>query len=651
MCGLAGILPGSAGPLREPAALEAELRRMRDRLAHRGPDASDLFVSVHADQGDAAAGLAHTRLSIIDLSESGAQPMASDDGRFVIAYNGEVYNFPALRQALQGEGVRFRGHSDTEVVLRSLERHGLAALRSLDGMFALALLDTHDASVLLARDRVGQKPLYVARLSGRGWAFASELTPLLGVPGADTELDRESLSHILVFGCAPAPHTLRRGIRQLEPGAWMRLRAGADPEHGRFVDAPGPRAPVSEFGVGSDLESQSRALEKALERSVSEHLVADVPVGILLSGGVDSSTIAALAARCAGPVKTFSIVHDDPGYDESREARAVADAIGSEHHELRLPAGGLTEAELDCIVDHHGDPFADSSSLNVLRLSRAMREHVTVALSGDGGDEVFAGYDRFAQLRWLSRLGRLPGIALRGGADLARQLPGERARQIARSLQIASMPVDRRALAFRSLFWPEEQEQILLPEWRPGASGANLDRLLEEHGTRLEPDPVASAHWFEQRLNLPDDMLTKVDRMSMVAALEVRPPLLSNDVLAFAAGLPFSAKNARGEGKRVLRALARRLVPSWVIDRPKKGFALPLIDFGGTVFAEATRFALESEHSSLRRLFLPAALGALSAELLHRGSGRHPEDSSFRRVHRRYLLTILERGLSRLGGC
>jgi asparagine synthase (glutamine-hydrolysing) len=639
MCGLGGILSAETGPLAERSRLESELRRLRGGLVHRGPDASDVAVV-------GSAGLAHTRLKIIDLTQAGAQPMWSPDGRYVLAYNGEVYNHAALRAELEERGESFRGRSDTEVVLRLLALEGEAALPRLDGMFALALLDTRSGEVLLARDRAGQKPLYVAGLEGGGWAFASELTPLLSVPGADCGIDPVSLQHLLTFGFMPAPHSLRRGIRQLRPGTCVRLQAGAPAVERRYVDDHGPREPRLE----RDLQTLSRELEETLSRAVAQHLVADVPVGVLLSGGVDSSIIAALASRLTGGVKTFSVVHDDPLYDESAEARVVADWIGSEHHEIRLPAAGLSEADLDVLVAHHGDPFADSSSLNVLRLSREMRKHVTVALSGDGGDEVFAGYDRFAQLRWLSALGALPGPLLEAGSGLASRLPGGRARQVARSLRIAAMPRERRAVAFTTRFWPEEQAEILRPEWLPREGAHELARLLEERGARLEPDPVASAHWLEQRLVLPDDMLTKVDRMSMVVALEIRPPLLANDVLELAARLPFSAKNRGRVGKRALRALARRLVPARVIDRPKKGFALPLLEHGGAVFEDATRFALESHDSPLRQLFRADALERLSTQLMARGEGREPEDSAFRRVHRRWLLTLLARALVQQGG-
>jgi asparagine synthase (glutamine-hydrolysing) len=435
-------------------------------------------------------------------------------------------------------------------------------------------------------------------------------------------------------------------VRQLRPGSFVRLRAGTEPTADRFAPEAGPLAPP----LSGDLEGLSRQLETLLSETVREHLVSDVPVGVLLSGGVDSSTVAALAARHAGRLRTFAVVHRDPAYDERRPARAVADAIGSEHHEIELSDAPLTEDELDAVVDHHGDPFADSSSLNVMRLAREMRRHVTVALSGDGGDEVFAGYPRFAQLRMLYALGRAPAALLYGGAALAAPLGGRVPRQVARTLRVAAMPPLRRAVAFTTLFWPEEQMRLLRPEWLAANPGGTLDALLRARGAEREADPVAAAHWLEQALILPDDMLTKVDRMSMRSSLEVRPPLLGARVLDFAARLPFDAKHSGATGKRALRALARRLVPPWVVDRPKMGFAMPLEVHGGKVFEEAWRFAADSESSPLRAVFRPDALAALRTQLDRRGEGRDPEDSPFRRVHRRWLLTLLARALVRQGG-
>lgn len=634
MCGIAGILRPSG----DRQALKAELEGLRRSLVHRGPDDSGIELV-------GSSGVAHTRLSILDRSPLGAQPMWSPARDQVLVYNGEVYNFRTLRAELEAEGEPFRGGSDTEVVLRVLARQGVEGLSRFDGMFALAALDARGQSALLARDRVGQKPLYLARLSGGGWAFASELAPLLALPGVDTALDLEALSHVLTLGFAPAPYTLRRGVRQLEPGSWVRLHVDREPESGRFVSPPGPREPTR----AGDAASLVEPLEETLSRCVAEHLISDVPVGVLLSGGVDSATIAALAARHTGRVKTFTVVHRDPAYDESDVARRVAHHIGSDHHEIEVSDSPLTEEELDVLVDHHGDPFADSSSLNVLRLTRQMKQHVSVALSGDGGDEVFAGYPRFTILRDLEWLARVPRPLTAGLAALGARVPGRRARQASRLLDLVGQSPGRRQVAYFSLFWPEEQAEILQPERIPRRPGDAFETLLRERGCELEADPVASAHWQEQRMLLPDNMLTKVDRMSMVPAVEVRPPLLAGPVLDLAARMPFAAKHRGREGKRVLRRLAQRLVPPEVTEGPKKGFALPLEEYGGRVFSDAFGFAVDSEASPLREIFRPDALASLSTSLRRSGEGRDPEDSPYRRVHRRWLLTLLARTLDRQG--
>lgn len=637
MCGIAGILLDQERARALGGGFEQRLLRLRDRLGHRGPDDS-------AIERVGGAGLAHTRLAILDLTQAGAQPMWTERRDRVLVYNGEIYNHADLREKLEQEGHRFRGRSDTEVLLQWMSSRGEEGLAELDGMFAFGLLDADTEEVFLARDVMGQKPLYYASLEGGGWAFSSEIMALLALPEVSNEIDPLGLFHLLTFGFLPAPFSLRKSIRQLLPGEWLRLRARGEPERGTFAPAPAPH-PVP---LACGLEESSEALMSAISSSVRRHLVADVPVGILLSGGVDSSIVAALAASHESEIETFSVVHEHKEYDERDAARKVAEFIGSRHHEIELSRSPLREEELDRLVDHHGDPFADSSSLAVLRLSEAMRNNVSVALSGDGGDELFAGYPRFAQLRWLNRLARWPRAMLVAGKGLCLVSPGQRARQAGRALHVAAMPESHRSVAFKTFFWPWEQSYILREEWRVDAG--ELEQLLENRGWPAEEDRIASAHWLEQRLILPDEMLTKVDRMSMAVSLEVRPPLLGKPVRELAARLPFEMKLKSGEGKSILKRIARRLVPAEVVDRPKKGFAVPLSSHGGRVFEDAWGFAVGSEQSPLRRIFLPEALRSLERSLAAAGEGVDPEDSPYRRVHRRWLLTLLARALSRHGG-
>jgi len=393
------------------------------------------------------------------------------------------------------------------------------------------------------------------------------------------------------------------------------------------------------------IAEQDHELERLLLEAVGNQLQADVPVGVLLSGGVDSSLVAAAAARKVGRINTFSVVHRDPRYDERKPARAVAEHLGSNHTEIELPSAGLSEAELDELVRHHGDPFADSSSLPTRRLANEVRKHVTVALSGDGGDELFAGYARYQQNQWVAQLAFAPDAALSSILKGYGHLPAaaaQRTRRLARAASLAQRPRAERAVGTVVFMWPDEQNHKLLQAIAPNA----LAELVTQRGMNDALLDLGDAcHRMEQHLILPDDMLTKVDRMTMAASIEIRPPLLDDALVQFAAGLPISSKIHRGEGKAILKRLARQWVPPWVVDRPKMGFAIPLQDFGGKVLADATREALESAASPLRRLFKPESLREFTTEFARQGEGVTPEDSPFRRSQRQWQLVVLARSL------
>ena len=646
MCGIVGI----AGPgLRTGAAACADLAATTtaatQALRYRGPDAQATW------QGDGVA-LGHVRLAIVDLTSAGAQPMVSRSGRTVCVYNGEVYNRAELAAPL-GD-FPFRGHSDTEVLLERFERDGVRVFQQARGMFAIALWDTVSGELTLLRDPIGIKPLYVAQTDD-GVAFCSEAAPLFGWPGVDNRVDPESLQHVLTLGWMPAPWTLARGVRQLLPGEIWRVNLAGQVRKERLAPPIGQAI----GGGPSDPAEQDRQLAHLVQSAVTEQLEADVPVGVLLSGGVDSSVVAAAAAKARGKIRTFAVVHRDPRYDERKAARAVADHLGSDHTELELPTGGLTVEELQGLVDHHGDPFADSSSLPTRRLAHLVRQHVTVALSGDGGDELFAGYARFALNNQVEQLARLltplPNSARLGLRQLGRPLPSalplpERvaglSRRLQRALLLALRPATDRSVGTLTFFWPDEQAQLLAPAWRsPDALAALLTARcpLPPSG---EPE---AAHRLEQHLILPDEMLVKVDRMTMAESIEVRPPLLDPRIAAFAASLPLQAKYGNGEGKSVLKRLARQWVPPWVVDRPKMGFAIPLLDFGGAVLQDATRWALQGADSPLQQLLTPVARQKLQAEFAVRGEGRGAEDSPYRRVHRQWLVTLLALSIQRHG--
>jgi asparagine synthase (glutamine-hydrolysing) len=638
MCGIAGV----AGPLARD--LDAErVQRLLRAIAHRGPDAFGVWRGV-----DVALG--HTRLSIRDLSSTGSQPMHSASGNSTIVYNGELYALDDIASQLSASGIKLRGSSDTEVVLELLELRGHSALSGLNGMYGLGYWSHQRRELLLARDHAGIKPVYYAVAQG-SLVFASELKPILEFEAVDRSLDRTALSHFLSLGFVPAPWTVFRSIRQLLPGEVL-----------IFSQARGIRVERPARRIGDPVSSPPLSYSAARDRlgdlvssAARDQLVADVPIGVLLSGGVDSSVVAAAAARQSGRIRTFTVVHDDPRYDEREPARAVARHIGSEHFEVQMPKNGLTMDELESLIDHHGDPFADSSSLPTRRLAREVRRHVKVALSGDGGDELFCGYPRYSIGDAIHRVARAPS-RLRSSAVSAlsivnRHLPQSglrtRTRQISRALALASRPPPERAVGTISFFWPEEQRSLLMPQFHAEPEALS-SLILERSPANLEPDMSDGCHRMEQHLVLPDDMLTKVDRMTMAESLEIRPVLLDSRITEFATGLAIGHKLRGDEGKSVLKAVAREWLPAWVIDRPKMGFAVPLLDFGGKVLADMTRWSLESTDSPLATLFSLEGRMALGREFERRGDGVDPEDSAFRRSQRQWAVAVLALSLHRL---
>lgn len=585
MCGIAGFI--TLGLTADEAG--RRVRAMTDRIAHRGPDADGHWL-------DAASGVAlgHRRLSIVDLSPAGAQPMLSHDGRYVIVYNGEVYNHHDLRRELDAEALRsWRGHSDTEVLLEAVSSWGLeATLRRADGMFAFALYDLRDKVLHLARDRFGEKPLYYGRV-GDALVFASELKALRTFPGFKAGIDRDALAEYLRYGYVPAPRSIHVGISKLPAGSVLSLQAG--------VATTGPMDPVAWWSA-LDAAMAARAapftgthaqavdeLEALLRNAVGRRMEADVPLGALLSGGIDSSTVVALMqAQRSDRVRTFSIGSTQPGYDEAIHARAVADHLGTDHTELYVSAEDAL-AVIPRLPELYDEPFADSSQVPTFLVSQLARRHVIVALSGDAGDELFGGYNRYfhgaSVWRRLSRLpqpvrafaaraatalspaaldrmvGALGGLAPR---ELAGGRAGEKLHKLAGLLPAADQAAFHRAMLS---YWPDP------------------DRVVLGSQASAPADPLAGHHdlWFAERAMLvdtlhylPDDILAKVDRASMGVSLEARVPLLDHRVFEFAWRLPMAMKISGGQGKQVLRDVLYRHVPAAIIDRPKQGFAVPI---------------------------------------------------------------------------
>jgi len=583
MCGIAGLI--KADP---QDRLESQVRAMADTLSHRGPD--DCGVWVDANAGIA---LAHRRLSILDLSPSGHQPMHSACGRYVIVFNGEIYNWSELRSMLEsaGQAFRWRGHSDTEVLLTAIGAWGLSiALSRARGMFSFALWDRSEQSLYLARDRVGEKPLYYG-MAGNAFVFGSELKALRALSHWQANIDPEALALFLRYGYVPAPRSIYRGIFKLSPGTFLQIRRdgsyGAPVQWWQFEKL----AVAQARNTLPMHESQAiNALDQVLGDAVAEQMVADVPIGALLSGGLDSSTIVALMqARSSRPVRTFTIGFSEGSYDEVRHARAVANHLGADHTELYV-SPEEARAVIPRLPDMYDEPFGDSSQIPTFLACALTRQHVTVCLSGDAGDELFGGYNRYY---WATSVWRR---AVRTPAGLRRLI----------AASISMIP----AAAWNSVF--KAIGPLLPGRLRVSNPGDKLHKLAEVIGAespellyrllvsqwrgplplRQIAEPVTLASDFlswptlptfaEQMMAvdtltyLPDDILVKVDRAAMASSLETRVPFLDKRVVEFAWRLPFEMKIRNGQGKWLLKQLLYRYVPRKLVERPKQGFAIPI---------------------------------------------------------------------------
>ena len=579
MCGIIGIRAHGASTFDR-----RKLEQMTDMLAHRGPDGHGVWATP-----DATVGLGHRRLAIIDRSALGSQPMVSASGRFVISFNGEIYNFISLRTELAKCGARFRGESDTEVMLAAIETWGFtSALQRAAGMFAMGVWDEEDRVLYLARDRIGIKPLYYAS-SGAGTAFASEIRPLVHWLGKLPPLSKRGLQEYLRLGYVPAPLTIFENVAKLPPATILRVTAdGAQaPEVYWSLLANTCAASIERSHDEPSLRAQ---LEEMLDRSVREHMIADVPLGAFLSGGIDSSTVVALMQRSSTrPVRTFTIGFGEAGFDESKHAAAVARQLGTDHTELTV-----TDAEardlIPIVPSVYDEPFADASQLPTMAVSRLARTQVTVALSGDGGDELFAGYDRypFVAEMWR-RIGRTPAMLRRPAAGFLRTLPAERwnalFRCFGRVLPSGCIPVlaGQKIYKGAALLGAESVEALsraMVAQW--AVPELMLGPRMRPEETARDVDCNAGLDTIDRQIlwdmanYLPDDILTKVDRASMHYGLEARVPLLDHRIIEFALGLPITMKIREGTGKWLLRQVLYRHVPQEVVDRPKMGFNVPI---------------------------------------------------------------------------
>lgn len=624
MCGIAGIAAGGA-PL-DPDWLARRAAAMAGTLAHRGPDRGGAWRD---DAGRVALGF--RRLAILDLSAAGDQPMGSACGRWRIVYNGEIYNHAQLRADLEARGHRFRGQSDTETLVEHVAAHGIdATLPRLVGMFAIALWDARDRRLWLIRDRLGIKPLYWGELEGV-FVFASELKAIRAGLDAAPDIDRAALSAYLGANHVPAPWSIYRGVSKLEPGTVLTWSPGEQPRIRRYWSLADVVA--QERRPLDAAEAIDRA-EALIGEAVRGRLIADVPLGALLSGGIDSSAVvAAMRARGGGaPVRSFTIGFAEAGYDEAAHARAVAAHLGTDHTELTLGAEDA-RALIPALPDWFDEPFADSSALPTHLVCRLARQHVTVVLSGDGGDEVFFGYNRHvAGARALARLAAVPAplrglaaglieaVPTRGWDALALALPEKRRpRMLGDKLHKLA-----RAMTARSV---EGFYQSLIGRWQdPG-------RLTGFTGALHPPIdlPETAFHDASERMAaldmlgyLPGDILTKVDRASMAVGLEARVPLLDHRLVEFAWTLPSSLKIRDGQGKWLLRQVLYRHVPRALVDRPKAGFAVPLADWLRGPLRDWAEALFDESAMRAQGLIDPAPVRRLwSAHLA--GRGNHAE--------------------------
>lgn len=612
MCGIAGFWGKTEGVEPEVAA-----RRMSDALRHRGPDDSGVWADREAD-----VALGHRRLSILDLSPEGRQPMTSPTGRYVISYNGEIYNWADLRHAVESAAAttpRFRGHSDTEVLLHALEVWGLeGTLERSVGMFSFALWDREERALHLARDRMGEKPLYCG-WNGGVFLFASELKALRAHPAWRGEVDRQSLDMLLRYDFIPAPWSIYSGIFKVRPGAVVTLRPFQERRPGeriywsaRDVFESGAHDPYR----GTPQEATGE-LEALLRTSIARQMVADVPLGALLSGGYDSSLVVALMQSLSSrPIRTFTVGFPDPRTDESGYARRVAAHLGTSHTEIRVDESDALDV-VPRLASIYDEPFGDSSQIPTFLVMQLARRDVTVALSGDGGDELFGGYQRYVSGgRSIAGIRRLLG-GTRGGAasvasralqawgtsgegptDLGRERTLHRVWNVVSRLDATS---DEAAYHASSSRWKEPGSPV------EGIGGARRPLVEPDRWARMR-GRVPMMMYQDAVGYLPDDILVKVDRASMAVSLESRAPLLDHHLVEFAARLPLAFKIREGESKWLTRQVLYRYVPPDLVDRPKRGFGPPIGDWLRGAFRDWADSLLSEDRIRSRGFFRPALI-------------------------------------------
>jgi len=590
VCGIAGIVRTDG------ARVDRELlERMNEAIRHRGPDDDGYYFSD-------GVGLAVRRLSIIDL-KGGQQPIHNHDRTAWIVFNGEIYNYRELREQLEKLGHEFYTDSDTEAIVHAYDQYGTDCPKYLRGMFAFAIWDERTKSLFLARDRVGKKPLLYAELNGE-MVFGSEFNALLQHPGISRDVDFEAIHHYLSFICVPAPLTAYRAIRKLEPGHSLLWRNG-EIKIERYWQLDFSK----KLNIGEE-EAGERVVE-LLREAVRIRLMSEVPLGAFLSGGIDSSAVVALMAQeSSEQVKTFSIGFDEQDFSELHHARRVAEHVGADHHEFIVRPDAMEI--LPTLVEHYGEPFADSSAIPSYYVSRETRAYVTVALNGDGGDECFAGYQRYAAMSLAQRYAILPG-ALRNGviANVVNALPGFDARpnllgKAKRFVAAASMPTVERYLRWVSAFNEEAKQSLYSESFRHETANFRTASILEPWFAKANGAGIVDASLLTDTMTyLPNDLLVKMDIASMTVSLEARSPFLDHHLMEFAARLPENLKLRRLTTKYLLKRVLRKLVPAQNLNRSKMGFGVPIGHWFRGAMQPFLRETLLSEKALARGLFKP----------------------------------------------
>lgn len=594
MCGIVGFINSNSRQVNREI-----LEKMNRCIIHRGPDEDGFFIKENV-------ALAMRRLAIIDL-KGGQQPIFNEDKTKAIVFNGEIYNFQELKADLEKRGHKFYTNCDTEVIVHLYDEYGADCVQHLRGMFAFAIWDETDKSLFIARDRVGKKPfLYSFRPNG-DLIFGSEFTALLAHPDISREVDFEAIDSYLSYLCVPAPQTAFKEIRKLEPAHWMRWKDGKIETKRYWLPDFSKKIKISEEEA---IEETTRIVREATKM----RLISEVPLGAFLSGGVDSSMIVALMAQeSSQPVKTFSIGFEEQDFSELKYAKKVAEHVGAEYHEFIVKPDALEV--LPTLVEHYGEPYADSSAIPTYYVAKETRKFVTVALNGDGGDESFAGYERHAAMRIAEIYYRFPKFARKLFIENpikflpTSELKKSRIRDAKRFLQAASLPKTERYFRWMSTFNREAKSEIYTEDFSQKVSAQNPSEFLDQWFAKAKGLGILDATLLtDQMTYLPNDLLVKVDIASMANSLEARSPFLDHKVIEFAATLPESLKMGRFETKSLLKKAAARLVPKEVIYRRKMGFGVPVGNWFRGEMKDFVRGVLLSEKSLTRGIIKPEAI-------------------------------------------